>query len=39
MEWLHKSVLLSEVVELLVKNEGGTYADLTFGEGGHSEAL
>ncbi|NBT57745.1 16S rRNA (cytosine(1402)-N(4))-methyltransferase RsmH [bacterium] len=39
MEWLHKSVLLNEVIDFIGLKTGGTYADLTFGEGGHTEAL
>ncbi|NDG27574.1 MAG: 16S rRNA (cytosine(1402)-N(4))-methyltransferase, partial [Proteobacteria bacterium] len=39
MEWLHKSVLLKEVIDFIVVFTGGVYADLTFGEGGHSEAF
>ena len=39
MEWLHKSVLLNEVIDFIVLNKGAIYADLTFGEGGHTEAL
>ena len=39
MERLHKPVLLSEVIENIHLLEGGVYADLTFGEGGHSEAF
>ncbi|MFM8270624.1 MAG: 16S rRNA (cytosine(1402)-N(4))-methyltransferase RsmH [Pseudomonadota bacterium] len=39
MEWLHKSVFLSEVTDYIGLFSGGTYADLTFGEGGHTEAL
>jgi 16S rRNA (cytosine1402-N4)-methyltransferase len=36
---LHKSVLLSESIEFINLFPGGAYADLTFGEGGHTEAL
>lgn len=39
MERLHKPVLISEVVENIMLFDGGVYADLTFGEGGHSEAF
>ena len=39
MEWLHKSVLPAEVIDFIGLSKGGTYADLTFGEGGHTEAL
>jgi 16S rRNA (cytosine1402-N4)-methyltransferase len=39
MEKLHIPVMLHEVLEALQVKEGGNYADLTFGEGGHTEAL
>ncbi len=39
MPTLHRPVLLREVIELLGKYPEGTFADLTFGEGGHTEAL
>jgi len=39
MEWFHTPVLIKEVIEFIGLNQGGVYADLTFGEGGHSEAL
>lgn len=39
MEKLHRPVLLSEVIENINIIESGVYADLTFGEGGHSDAL
>lgn len=35
----HKSVLLKESVEQLVKNPRGVYLDATFGRGGHSQAI
>ncbi len=37
--WLHTTVLLTEAVEALVTQPGGTYVDGTFGRGGHSRAL
>lgn len=36
---LHKSVLLKESIDFINLFSGGVYADLTFGEGGHTEAL
>lgn len=36
---LHIPVMLDEVLAHLQPIEGGRFADLTFGEGGHSEAL
>lgn len=39
MEWVHKSVLLNEVIDFIRLNRDGVYADLTFGEGGHTETL
>lgn len=39
MEWLHKTVFLKEAIDFIGLFNGGCYADLTFGEGGHSEAL
>jgi 16S rRNA (cytosine1402-N4)-methyltransferase len=39
MEFIHTSVLLKEVTENLIKNENGTYWDVTCGGGGHSYAL
>lgn len=39
MERLHRPVLISEVIENISLKEGGVYADLTFGEGGHSDVL
>jgi len=39
MEKYHRSVLLEEVIEVLQPGPGRVYADCTFGEGGHSEAL
>jgi 16S rRNA (cytosine1402-N4)-methyltransferase len=38
-KWFHIPVLLTEVIEYIDLKDGGTYADLTFGEGGHSEVL
>jgi 16S rRNA (cytosine1402-N4)-methyltransferase len=38
-EYTHRSVLLKEVLDLLVTEEGGTYLDATLGLGGHTEAL
>ena len=39
MERWHRSVLLDETLELLGEIKGGMFADLTFGEGGHTEAI
>jgi|688.fasta_scaffold59503_4 16S rRNA (cytosine1402-N4)-methyltransferase len=39
MEWLHEPVLLTEVIDFINVLSGGAYVDLTFGEGGHSEAI
>ncbi len=39
MERLHKSILVSEIIELLRVSGSGVYADVTFGDGGHTEAL
>ena len=39
MEKWHQSVLLDETVSSLGEIRGGRFADLTFGEGGHTEAL
>ena len=37
--WLHTTVLLTEAVQALVVQPGGTYVDGTFGRGGHSRAV
>jgi len=39
MERLHRPVLLSEVIDNINVLSGGVYADLTFGEAGHSDVL
>lgn len=39
MSEYHNPVLLSESVNALVQNPDGTYADATFGGGGHSRAI
>ena len=39
MEFIHKSVLLNESVDLLNVRDGGIYVDGTLGGGGHSEAI
>lgn len=36
---IHRSVLLNECLTALKVGPGGVYADLTFGEGGHTEAM
>jgi 16S rRNA (cytosine1402-N4)-methyltransferase len=36
---LHRSILVGECLEALGVARGGTFLDLTFGEGGHSEAM
>lgn len=35
----HRPILVNEVLDLLKVRAGGLYADLTFGEGGHSEPI
>jgi 16S rRNA (cytosine1402-N4)-methyltransferase len=37
--WPHTPVLLTEAVEALVTQPGGTYVDGTFGRGGHARAV
>ncbi len=39
MKKLHRPVLLMEVIENIAVIKGGIYADLTFGEAGHSDVL
>lgn len=39
MDFSHTSVLLNEAVDALRVTEGGTYADLTMGGGGHSALI
>lgn len=39
MSRMHRSVMLDEVIENFGPIEGRRFADLTFGEGGHTEAL
>ncbi len=39
MKRYHRSVMTREVIEYICISESGRYADFTFGEGGHSEAL
>jgi 16S rRNA (cytosine1402-N4)-methyltransferase len=39
MERLHRPILVKECLELLAVRPGGVYADMTFGEGGHTECL
>jgi 16S rRNA (cytosine1402-N4)-methyltransferase len=39
MERLHVPILLSEIIEFIGISPGKVYADLTFGEGGHTEAF
>lgn len=36
---VHRTVLLDEAVDALVKREDGIYIDATFGRGGHSRAI
>jgi len=37
--WPHIPVLLTEAIDAIVGDSGGTYVDGTFGRGGHSRAL
>ena len=37
--WQHTTVLLNEAVDALLTNPDGTYADATFGRGGHSRLI
>jgi len=37
--WPHIPVLLSEAIDALIGDSGGTYVDGTFGRGGHARAL
>jgi 16S rRNA (cytosine1402-N4)-methyltransferase len=37
--WQHRTVLLHEAIEALVRSPEGLYVDGTFGRGGHSRAL
>jgi 16S rRNA (cytosine1402-N4)-methyltransferase len=37
--WQHATVLLTEAVQALVMQPGGTYVDGTFGRGGHARAV
>jgi 16S rRNA (cytosine1402-N4)-methyltransferase len=39
MEKLHVPILLNEIIDFIKLNSSGVYADLTFGEGGHSDAF
>ncbi len=39
VERLHRSILVSEIIEILGVSSGRTYVDATFGEGGHSGAI
>jgi 16S rRNA (cytosine1402-N4)-methyltransferase len=36
MERWHRSILVNEIIDVLKVSSAGTYADLTFGEGGHT---
>lgn len=36
---MHKSVLLQEMLQYLVPQDGGTYVDATFGAGGYTKAI
>ena len=39
MSEYHNPVLLSESIDFLIGNPSGTYADVTFGGGGHSAEI
>jgi len=39
VERYHEPVLLAEVIDFIGLKEGGVYADLTFGEGGHTSEM
>ncbi len=36
---LHRSILVAETLQAVKVTQGGKYLDLTFGEGGHAEAM